>query len=236
MWKAILALALAAMSASCVERGLGALSPSRTGVAVPTVAEVDAGYHAYLRRQPCPDQALCGAVRHNPLAEVQCRPAASDTATCRFVIEATPVSGRARYRCEGQFQRDRDLWHLRGLRQPCQPVPWSLPGRGTIERLERQSMLEEIVGAVGVVDSRSMNRSARVRIRALRCRPVDQGNAACSYEADRCLGGEVDADGDGWCRRETRFVYDGITALGAFGADGWRIDRPETNPEIKPET
>lgn len=119
---------------------------------------------------------------------------------------------------------------MSGMARECQLIPWSLPRRRTVERLERQLMLEAIIASVGVVDTKSMNRNARVRVRALSCRPTGHGDATCSYETDRCQGEEISRDGRRWCRRETRFQHLGSTASTIIGVDGWMIDRPGTEP------
>ncbi len=92
--------------------------------------------------------------------------------------------------------------------------------------IESGYALVQDLTVIGVMHSSPMNRLSRVRVRKIACaREVDA--AVCIYEADRCLDGELDVDGDGWCRRQARFLrmqwprspFDPIVR-------GWALDRP----------
>jgi hypothetical protein len=99
-------------------------------------------------------------------------------------------------------------------------------GRRAIERIERGFALSEDLEAVGVTDTAEMNRNSKVKVRNLLCQPAGADAATCSYDASRCLVGEGDADGDGWCRRTRTFVRTEGYSGSLTAADGWDVPQP----------
>lgn len=100
-----------------------------------------------------------------------------------------------------------------------------LPSPKAIAAMETGYQLLENIRVVGVVDSESMNREARTRVRNVACAPSPGGSATCGYEADRCLDSEQPGQ-DGWCRRTARFVPTTEVPPGPTSAGGWSLDRP----------
>lgn len=101
-----------------------------------------------------------------------------------------------------------------------------VPSAKTIVAIESGYALVQNLTVVGVADSATMNRASRVKVRKIAC--AREGDVAvCMYEADHCLEGESDSDGDGWCQRQARFLrmqrhrspLDPIV-------QGWALDRP----------
>jgi hypothetical protein len=105
--------------------------------------------------------------------------------------------------------------------QSVRLTPAEVPDRRTIAAIESGFALREDLRTVGVVDSETMNRNARVKVRGVSCAPTG-GAAICTFEANRCLTGESDDAGDGWCRREAE------TSQSLIVSRGWTIDRPRS--------
>ena len=99
--------------------------------------------------------------------------------------------------------------------------------RRTIEHIESRLALAEDLASVGVQDSEEMNRNARVRVRNLACSPPAGAGVVCTYEASRCLEGEIDQNGDGWCRRTTRFLRTSDPWERVGTINGWAAARPD---------
>ncbi len=99
----------------------------------------------------------------------------------------------------------------------------AIPSAGTIARIESGYALLQDIRSVGVV-----NHALRVKVREVRCTVDGTGAAICSYSADRCLEGESDPDGVGWCQRSARFVrirHAQYPFQAAMIARGWTVDR-----------
>jgi hypothetical protein len=102
------------------------------------------------------------------------------------------------------------------------------PSASTIARVESGYALLQDLSSVGVADSAAMNRAARVRVREVSCTADGIDAAICAYAADRCLEGESDPDGDGWCQRSARFVrvrHAQSPGQAAMLVRGWTVDR-----------
>lgn len=113
------------------------------------------------------------------------------------------------------------------LAQPCRFIPWDLPSARDIARLETALRLDQIIQSVGVIDNRSINRAARVRVRSATCRYLPRHDAICSYEARPCPDQERLDSNDGWCSLETRFIHTGgFPAPAVDGLEDWAIHRP----------
>ncbi len=112
------------------------------------------------------------------------------------------------------------------LTGPCQSTPWPLPSARDIARLETELRLDAIIQSVGVIDNRSLNRSARVRVRSVACRHLPNGDAMCAYEANPCPDNEQITAPDNWCARETRFIhFGGLPTVEGHRSEGWAISR-----------
>lgn len=193
----------------------------------PGMAEVESTYRAYIARLPCPEQAICGRAALPSVSEASCEPHNPALASCRFTTNTQ--YGGPRYTCVGAFERTGEQWSLISLAEPCRFLPWGLPSACDISRLETGLRLDEIIQAVGVADSRSMNRAARVRVRAVTCRYLPSHDAICSYEARPCPMEMQAATGspDGWCRLETRLIHiGGLPVPEIRGSEDWAIHRP----------
>lgn len=203
--------------------------------APPPAGEVPRLYNDYLRRLPCPEPAICGTGPEMSVSAVRCHPSPEpDDRRCVFLVSVPAQASDQVHRCEGAFSRRDGAWTMTKFAEPCRLVGErdrarfrlaEVPSRRTIEAIESGFALQEDLMAVGVVDSEEMNRNSRVKVRRVSCTP-SEGAALCSYEANRCLDGERDEDGDGWCRRKARYQI-------AVGIDhsltvsrGWTIDRP----------
>ena len=99
-------------------------------------------------------------------------------------------------------------------------------GPRTIAYLESGWALREDLRTVGVGDSAEMNRNSRVRVRRIRCKSREIMGVTCSYDASRCLDGELDPDGDGWCQRTRMFVRASGSSDPLISAHGWTIAMP----------
>jgi hypothetical protein len=103
-------------------------------------------------------------------------------------------------------------------------LPTGVPNRQAIEDVESGFALQEELLTVGVFDAQVVNAKPRVRVRKVACR-AREAEAVCRYEASRCLAGEEDGNGDGWCRRQARFVP-ALELIGGLTVKrGWTIVR-----------
>ena len=189
----------------------GPVPPSGPGPA----GDVARLYNDYLRRLPCPEQATCGAGPLLPVIAARCDGAAEAVdVRCVFLTTTWSKADRV-FRCEAAFSTRDGAWRLDEFVEPCslvgeqprQGIPAAdVPNRRTIEAIESGFALQDDLLTVGVGDTAAMNAAARVQVRRVRCTPREGAAALCSYEASRCLAGEKDEDGDGWCRRQVTFV------------------------------
>jgi hypothetical protein len=194
-----------------------------TSADLPTTAEVESAFMAFVLDQPCPEQAICGRPPPVFVSEAACQAGAA--ARCTFTTLGS--YGGPRFACEGLLIRAAGRWTVREMSEQCRVVPWPPPSPRTIARLETGLRLDEMIQAVGVVDNRSLNQRARVRVRSVVCRPLPDGDAMCSYEASACLPNEQATSPNGWCARETRFIHIGGREVPAVpGLEGWAISRP----------
>lgn len=103
------------------------------------------------------------------------------------------------------------------------------PSRYAVAQIESGYALLQDVGKVGVADSATMNAGSRVKVRNVTCMRSGSDAAICDYDADRCMDTERDVDGDGWCRRTSRFLRVSEPADPfhiAMIYNGWTLDRP----------
>jgi hypothetical protein len=222
MLRSITNVAVAVFLAGCHAFPTGV---DRSSADLPTTAEVESAFVAFVHQQPCPEQAICGRAPPVFVSEAACQGRGPAAARCRFTTLGS--YGGPRFACEGLLIRAAGPWTMREMTELCRLVPWPPPSRRTIARLETELRLDEIIQAVGVVDNRSMNERARVRVRAVDCRSLPDGDAMCSYEASVCLPNEQPTTPNGWCARQTRFIHIGGRAFPAVpGSTGWAINRP----------
>jgi hypothetical protein len=203
--------------------------------AAPPAGEVPRLYNDFINRLPCPEQANCGRGPEQPLSAVRCGPSpAPEEVACVFLVSPWAKESDRTYRCEGVFGRTDGAWTMTGFAGPCRLVNerprtrWrfsEVPERRTVEEIESGFALQEDLMTVGVVDSDEMNRNSRVKIRRLSCTPTSPQEASCTYEASRCLEGETDGNGDGWCRRRANFQVDFAIGHSLTRSRGWTIDR-----------
>lgn len=213
------------------------VAPSRTaaGSAPPVAAPADQVarlYNDYRNRLPCPAEANCGRAPDVPVFASRCRPShAPDHARCIFLLSIPGPATDRIYRCEGTFDRLAGQWRMSDFVEECRVASerpqaryrhTEVPTRRTIEEIESGHALREdlLAGRVGGADA--PDAGPRVRVRRVSCYPWD-GMAHCSYEASRCVEGESDRNGDGWCRRSARFLFgigDHLTVV-----RGWAMDR-----------
>jgi len=202
-------------------------APDRGSSGTPDVAEVESAYRNYIARLPCPEQATCGRPPESFVSESRCKLRGPGPASCRFTTFA--AYGGPRYSCSALFERNGAQWLLTSLTEHCRFIPWALPSARDIAQLETGLRLDQIIQSVGVVDGRSMNRAARVRVRTASCRYLPSHDAICSYEARPCpVERQAAADSpDDWCRLETRFIHiGGLPSLTIEGMEDWALHRP----------
>jgi hypothetical protein len=191
-------------------------------------------YEEYMRRQPCPEPAICGLGPELRVSAEACEPpSGAGEVRCVFLVPRHANTTTHLNRCEAAFSRVNGAWRMSGI-ESCRPIgavdatlrgPARAPDLRTIEAIESGFALQDDLLTVGVGDSEAMNAAARVRVRRVQCRPAEGATAWCTYEASRCLSGEADPDGDGWCRRRTRFLADLGISPSLATSGGWTIDR-----------
>lgn len=182
--------------------GLGRLGPGASG---PSALEIAALYREERARRPCPEQAHCPPPRLEPVSAVVCLPR-PEGARCSFDVAPDATRRGQTYVCSGDFERGRTGWTLRRLETPCVPdtiPPPPLPDRRDIEAIETAARLEQLIADVGVIDNDSLNRAARVRVRAAACSWTGSAAVSCLYEAAPCPQG-VTEQGE-WCWRQTGY-------------------------------
>lgn len=204
-------------------------APGQPSLSVPTVADVESAYGAYIARFPCPEQAICGRSPPRLVFDSRCESGRSGPVTCRFSTSA--YHGGPRYTCSALFVHSGAGWSISSLTEPCRFIPWPLPSARDIARLETGLRLDQIIQSVGVADNRSMNRAARVRVRSAACRYLPNHDAICSYQARPCpVEMQAAADSpDDWCWLETRFIHIGGLRPSPQGSEEWAIRRPSTD-------
>lgn len=104
-----------------------------------------------------------------------------------------------------------------------------VPSARTISRIESGSLLLEQLRAVGVADTTSMNRQARVRVRKVVCIAGTANRATCTYEADHCRDGKINGEDNGWCPRRTQFVRRDRPLPSEASDHGWVVDGTRTD-------
>ncbi|MGZ8284538.1 MAG: hypothetical protein ACXWUQ_02810 [Allosphingosinicella sp.] len=225
----------AAFCIACASAPSVAPSGTAAGSAPPVAAPADQVarlYNDYRHRLPCPEQVICGRGPDVPVVAARCRPSpAPAEARCIFLLSIPGPATDRIYRCEGAFDRLDGTWWMSELVDDCALASeraqvrfrqTEVPGRRTIEEIESGHALREDLLAGRIADREAANAGPRVRVRGVACYPWD-GEAHCSYEASRCLEGERDRNGDGWCRRSARFLFgigDHLTIV-----RGWAMDR-----------
>ncbi len=207
--------------AGCATPSQGSLPQSP---AVPSIAEVERAYRAFVAETPCPEQAICGRPPAAFVSDPRCERRGSARASCRFTTFSQ--YGGPRYSCHSHFERDGERWLMEALAETCRFVPWPLPSAREIARLETGLRLDNIVQSVGVSDTASMNRAARVRVRSATCRYLPNHEAICSYQARPCPEDGQATSRDGWCSVEARFAHTGESPVSAMvGLEQWAISR-----------
>jgi hypothetical protein len=213
------------------------VAPSGTAArSAPSVAapadQVARLYNDYRNRLPCPEQAICGRAPDVPVIAARCRPSpAPHQARCIFLPSVPGPATDRIYRCEGTFDRLAGQWRMSEFVGDCRVASerpqarfrlTEVPTRRTIEEIESGHAFREELLTGRVTGGDAPDASPRVRVRRVSCYSWD-GEAHCSYEASRCLEGQRDRDGDGWCRRSARFLFgigDHLTVV-----RGWAMDR-----------
>lgn len=226
------AFCIACTSAPPVAPPRPAAGPGPGPTASAPAGEVARLYNDYRHRLPCPEQAICGRGPDVPVTAVRCRPSPVPAeARCIFLPSIFGPESDRIYRCEGAFDRLTGEWWMSELVGPCRLVSerahkrfrWTeVPDRRTIEEIESGYALREDLLAGRIAEGDAAIAGRRVKVRGIACYPWE-GEAHCSYEADRCLEGETDKNGDGWCRRRARFLIGLGNNLTV--SRGWTIDR-----------
>jgi hypothetical protein len=189
-------------------------------------------YNDYRNRLPCPEQANCGRAPDVPVVAARCRSSpAPDRARCIFLLSIPGPATDRIYRCEAAFDRLTGQWRMIEFVEDCRVASerpqarfrlTEVPSRRTIEEIESGHALREDLLAGRVAAGDASNAAPRVRVRRVACNRWD-GEAHCTYEASRCVEGDSDRNGDGWCRRRARFLFglgDHLTVV-----RGWAMDR-----------
>lgn len=233
--KPVLMLAIPAAFCAACAGGPSDPPPSPAVGAAAPADQVAKLYNDYLNRLPCPDQATCGTGPPLPVTAVRCRTApAPGEALCIFLVSIWSRAKDQTYRCEGAFGRRDGAWRMTGFTEECLLASErartkhrfaEVPGRRTIEEIESGFALQEALLTAGPAGSGASAASSRVKVRRVNCWPTE-GAALCTYESDRCLAGDRDKDGDGWCGRRARFLMALSNSL--TDSRGWTIDRPES--------